>query len=262
MLSEKVELLGKGLYDDIPPQLTLTSMPTVTELDYVGAEDFDEVMLDTILPKCVKEKINFRKLLEIDYQWVCRALRLLNYGPYHTTNSIYCSKCGKVSSGEYRVDLRTIPCNPLPEGFKNDIVIDKSKFLDFESDIHISLFTIQDQINAYKDNAFKNELRGRVNTELARICYMIKSIGDDSGLTPIQVKLTIDDKISPADYIILKDEVNKLTDYGLRAGGTCTCPKCHSTEAAFIALMDDKFFRPTVGDLREWRNDKSTRKSN
>ena len=40
-ISEKIELLGKGLYDDIPDQLTLKNIPTASELDYVGAEDFD-----------------------------------------------------------------------------------------------------------------------------------------------------------------------------------------------------------------------------
>ena len=46
MMSEKVELLGKGLYNDIPDQLTLKAIPTVSELDYVGSEDFEETMLN------------------------------------------------------------------------------------------------------------------------------------------------------------------------------------------------------------------------
>ena len=39
-LSEQIELLGKGLYSasksNIPDVLTIKSIPTVTELDYVG----------------------------------------------------------------------------------------------------------------------------------------------------------------------------------------------------------------------------------
>lgn len=49
-----------------------------------------------------------------------------------------------------------------------------------------------------------------------------------------------------------------MTDYGLRAGGTVTCPKCHSNTAAFIALVDDRFFRPTLGDLRQWKRSRDT----
>ena len=36
------------------------------------------------------------------------------------------------------------------------------------------------------------------------------------------------------------------------------CPKCGDTEAAFLSLVDEKFFRPTLGDLREWKNSKSS----
>ena len=92
MISEKIELLGKGLYKDIPDVLTLHNIPTASELDYVGNEDFDKTMLENILPSAVEEKINFYDLLELDYQWICRCLRILNYGPYYTTNTIFCNE--------------------------------------------------------------------------------------------------------------------------------------------------------------------------
>ena len=258
MISEKIQLLGKGLYTDIPDELTLTSIPTASELDYVGSEDFEATMLDKILPQAVAEKVNFRNLLEIDFQWICRCLRLLNYGPYHTTNAIFCSECNKTSYGEYRVDLRTIGCKELPEGFVNEIKVPKDSFLDFEGDIILKLPTIQETMNAYKDKAFINE-KGRVNRELARMCYMIKSIKGKKNLTPIEIKMMIQKELTSADYIILKDEISNLTDYGLRAGGSTTCPKCNSHDAAFIALVDDRFLRPTLGDLRQWKHDRSSR---
>lgn len=260
MISEKIQLLGKGLYTDIPDELTLTSIPTASELDYVGSEDFEATMLDKILPQAVSEKVNFRNLLEIDFQWVCRCLRILNYGPYHTTNAIFCSDCNKTSYGEYRVDLQTIECKPLPEGFTNEIKVSKDSFLDFDGDIVLKLPTIQDTMNAYKDKAFINE-KGRVNRELARMCYMIKSIKGKKNLTPIEIKMLIQKELSSADYIILKDEVANLTDYGLRAGGSTVCPKCQSRNAAFIALVDDRFLRPTLGDLREWKHHRSSREA-
>lgn len=254
-ISEKVELLGKGLYTDIPDILTLKSIPTVSELDYVGSEDFDQTMVDKILPSAVEEKINFRNLLEIDYQWICRCLRFLNYGPYHTTNTIFCGECNSVSHGEYRVNLQTIACKPLPEGFVNSLKISRDSFIDFNGDVIIKLPTIQDMINAYKDKAFITP-DGQQNRELARICYMISEIKGRSNLTPVETKIFITRDFSAADYILLKDAVTELTDYGLRAGGKVQCPKCGSKEAAFVAFTDDRFFRPTVGDLREWKNDR------
>lgn len=258
MLSEKIQLLGKGLYTDIPDELTLTSIPTASELDYVGSEDFEATMLDKILPTAVKEQINFRNLLEIDFQWLCRCLRILNYGPYHTTNTIFCPDCGKTSYGEYRVDLQTIECKPLPEGFTNEMIVSKDEFIDFEGDVVLKLPTIQETMNAYKDKAFINE-KGRVNRELARMCYMVKSIKGKKNLTPIEIKMMIQKELSSADYIILKDVVSTMTDYGLRAGGSTMCPKCQSKDAAFIALVDDRFLRPTLGDLREWKHNRSSR---
>lgn len=259
-ISEQVELLGKGLYTDIPDVLTLCSIPTASELEYVGSEDFESTMLESILPQAVKEKIDFKQLLEIDFQWLCRCLRLLNYGPYYTTNAIFCDKCLETSYGEYRVDLNSIGCKTLPEGFVNDIVISKDEFLDFNEDIHIKLPTIQQMMNARKDSLFKNK-DGKTNLELARICYMIFSIGTNSKLTPVETKMIVLNKLSSADYRILKSVVSDLTDYGLRAGGHATCPKCHNTEATFIALMDDKFFRPTLGDLREWKHSRTAGKA-
>lgn len=254
-ISEKIQLLGT--YTNIPKELTLKSMPTASELEMVGAEDFDKVMLDTILPQSIEESIDCRKLLEIDYQWICRCLRILNYGPYYTTNAIFCGSCGSSSSGEYTVDLRMIDCKPLPEDFNNDIVISKSEFLDFKSDIHLKLPTIQDILNAYKDKAFQTA-DGRINRELARICYMISAIGGRKTLTPLEIKMVIEDELSPADYSVLKSMISQLADYGLRAGGSCQCPKCKSNAGAFLALVDDKFFRPTLGDLRRWRDARST----
>ncbi len=255
MIAEKIELLGKGLYTDIPNELTLNAIPTVSELDYVGSEDFEATMLDKILPAAVEEKINFHKLLEIDFTWVCRCLRFLNYGPYYTTPSIFCDKCGQVT-GSAMVDLRTVGCTPLPEVFTNDIVIKKDEFIDFKEDVHMKLLTIQERINAFKDPMFTSN--GRVNREYARLCYSITSIGHDKAVTPMEVKTTIEKKMSRADYLILLDVSKELTNYGLRAGGSTTCPRCGGN-AAFIALVDDRFLRPTMGDLKAGRNDRRAR---
>ena len=256
-ISEKIELLGKGLYGNIPDVLTLSGIPTASELDYVSSEDFDKTMLDTILPQAVEEKIDFYQLLEIDYYWICRCLRILNYGPYFTTNAIFCSDCGKVSYGDYSVDTRTVEVKVLPEGFINDVVIDKDEFIDFRKDIHLKLPTIADRLNSDKDKTFQDS-RGNRNSELARICYCIKSIGKDDRLTPIDIRYKILSEFSPADYQVLKTRVYELTDYGLRSGGVCGCPKCHGRNASFLAMVDDRFFRPTLGDLRNWKRDRSS----
>lgn len=260
MIAEKIELLGKGLYADksIPDVLTLKAIPTSSELDYVGAEDFEEVMLDKILPLAVEENINFHNLLEIDFYWLCRCLRFLNYGPYMTTHALYCTgNCGEVR-GEARVDMRSVGCKPLPEGFTNDVVIKKNEFLDFKGDVHLHLLTIQEKINAFKDSLFKNA-QGQTNREFARLCYSISSIGEEKkDVTPVSVKIAIENQISPADYIVLRERSRELTDYGLRAGGSTVCPRCGKM-ASFIALVDDRFLRPTLGDIKAGRDDRTAR---
>ncbi len=254
MVSEKIELLGKGLYKDIPDVLTLKSIPTASELDYVGSEDFERTMLDKILPTAVEENVNFNNLLEIDYFWICRCLRILNYGPYYTTNSIYCGDCKQVSHGDFDVNLNTIECQPPPEGFVNDIVIGKDDFIDFDGDIHMKLLTIGRTLDSYGDDAFKDK-NGGSNQEFARLCYSITSIKNEKNLTPIEIKLKLQNSLSAADYVILKKRYEELTRFGVRAGGYAQCPKCGSMEASFIALTDDKFFRPTLGNLRRWKYD-------
>ena len=249
--SEKIELLGKGLYTSIPDVLTLQSIPTASELEFVSSEDFEQTMLDSILPQAVQEKIDFRQLFEIDFYWICRALRILNYGPYFTTNVLFCSNCGESSHGEYTVDLRTVDCKVLPPKFINDIVISKDEFLDFNEDVHVKLPTIQDMLNAENDNSFN--VGDKSNTQLARICYMISEVGTKKNLNPVEAKMLVTQRFNSADYIILKNKIQELTDYGLRAAGVAKCPKCGKNDAAFLALVNDKFFRPTMGDLRKWR---------
>lgn len=259
MMSEKIQLLCGDLYKDIPKELTMSAIPTVSELDYVGSEDFEATMLDKILPQAIKEKINFRELFEIDFYWVCRCLRILNYGPYFTTNAVYCPDCNTTSRGEYIVDLRTVGCKMLPEGFNNHIVISKDEFLDYDKDITIRLLTIQEVLNCAQDKAFAVGDRG-INRSYSKVCYSVKAIGERTDLNPIDVKVEIEEHMSSADYIILRDRVTDLVDYGLRLGGSTVCPACGQKNATYVALVDDRFLRPTLGDLKQWKADRSSGK--
>ena len=256
----KVDLIGKGLYENIPDQLTLKALPTVSELDYVNGEELDTVLLEKILPEAIEEKVKLDDLLYIDFEWVCRCLRFLNFGPYCTANSVFCDECGNTSYGEYVVRLDSVSSKQLPEKFANEITIKKESFLDFNGDAILKLPTIREMLNAYKDKAFQDTRNGRSNRELARICYMVKKLGNKASFTPVELSVYIKTSMSPADYLILKGEVNELSDYGLRAGGTATCPKCGNNDAAFLAMSDDKFMRPTLEDLRAWKADLAPKK--
>ncbi len=258
-VSEKIQLLGKGMYKDIPDELTLNAIPTSAELDYVGGDDFDKTMIEKIFPQAITEDINFSELLQVDYQWICRCLRILNYGPYHTTNNIMCSACGEVSSGEYQVDLRTVNCVPIPAGTKNEFQLTKESFIDFDGEITFKMLTMKELFASQQDKTFANK-DGSINKQLSRICYMIKSFKGKTGMLPLEVKTLINKNLSPADFVILRNKMDEMTDFGLRAGGTCTCPKCGNTTAAYLALVDERFFRPTVGDLYAWRDDPDRRK--
>lgn len=257
MLTEQIELLGKGLYTgkNIPDVLNLKSIPTATELDYIGAEDFDNAMVTKILPKSVEESIPFGDLLAIDYYWICRGLRMLSYGPYYTTNSVFCADCREVSYGEHRVDLRTVGVNVIPEGFDNKVELTEDDFIDFKKKLTISLITINEQIQKEKDKIFESK-EGVMNRNLATVCYAIKKV-NGTPVTPLDNKAMIEKEMSAADYAILKDLVHSKLNFGLQSGGKTICPKCGSPNCAFMALIDDRFFRPTLGDLKQWKADRS-----
>ena len=120
------------------------------------------------------------------------------------------------------------------------------------------MLTIQEALDLAHDNLFKRP-NGEVNTQFARVCYSIDSMGQKKGMDHVAAKLEIENKMSPADYKVLVGVVKDLIDYGLRAGGRCQCPQCRGTDATFIALADDRFFRPTVGDIRKGRDDRRIR---
>lgn len=254
MLSETVVLFGKGLYKTIPDSIKLSAVPTASELEYVGAEDFDSTMLNTIFPEVIEdsEGMDFKELLEVDYDWICRCLRMKSYGPFFNTNRIFCSNCDKVHRGDYTVDLRNVGVNLIPEGFINRIAIDSDEFIDFKDNIVMHLMTMQDHLAMQKDTAFDRK-NGSKDVTLARMCYSIKQIGLHENMTPLDVRAYIKNNMSSADYEILKSIVNENDNYGLQFTGSATCPVCGSTDAYFIALQQDKFFRPTVGDLRNFK---------
>ena len=260
-ISEKIELLGGDYYKDvgIPKTLTLTSIPTASELEYVSAEDFAETMIASILPKAIEEKINFNALLEIDYQCILRCLRIINYGPYYTTNVIRCPNCG-AKYGEFQVNLQGVECIPLPPDFNGEFVIKRDEFIDYQGDVKFKMLTIREALNAMKDPQFEDKQDKKIDRRLARLCYSIKSMGTDVHLNPVEVRLKILKELSAADYVILKEMSKQLTNYGLRAGGNCIC-SCGSEEAVFIAPVDDRYFRPTMGDLRTWKADKRKREA-
>lgn len=271
-MTEQIELLGRNLYNgEIPGILTLKSLPTTTELELVGAEEFDTKMLDEILPQALEEKIDTHKLLEFDYDYILRSLRILNYGPYYTTPLIICPTCNQIINQPAQVNLRTVECKPIPETMtKNEIRISHTEFIDFPNDIYIHLLTMGEVLAAKQDPLFKKPQNDESNkggaayaiSDLGRTCYMIHHIAD-AAVTPLEAKSTIQSKMSPADYKLLLGKINEVTDFGLRSRGSCICPRCGSPKAAYPVFIDERFFRISVADIRKWRDDKNAeRKDN
>lgn len=255
MLSEKVVLIAQDAYSTIPNELNVNAVPTATELEYVGAEDFDKAMVNDVLPKVVddSEGMDFSELYDFDYDWLCRCLRLKSYGPYFTTNRIFCPDCNDVHRGEYQVDLRSVPITPMPKGFVNDLTIDADEFIECKDRIYFKLLTVKDKMHIDQDTMFDRS-DGTKNLSLARLCYQIKSIGNQKDMTPLDVRQYITKKMSAADYEILKDCVAKLTNFGMHVMGYTACPVCGSKNAYYIALQQDKFFRPSVGDIKQYKS--------
>lgn len=255
MLSEKVVLIAQNAYKTIPNEIQINAVPTATELEYVGAEDFDRTMVNDVLPKVVEdsEGMDFSELYDFDYDWICRCLRMKSYGPFFTTNRIFCPNCGEVNKGEYKVDLRSVGVNVLPDGFVNKLVVDSDEFIDCKDSFTFKLLTIQDKMHIAQDTLF-DRADGTKNVALARICYKVKAIGSQKDLTPVDVRQYILNKMSAADYEILKDSIAKQSNYGLLAMGNTACPVCGSNDAYFIAMQQDKFFRPSVGDIKEFKS--------
>lgn len=255
MLSEKVVLIAQDAYSTIPNELNINAVPTATELEYVGAEDFDKAMVHDVLPKVVddSEGMDFSELYDFDYDWLCRCLRLKSYGPYFTTNRIFCPDCNDAHRGEYQVDLRSVPITPMPKGFVNDLTVDADEFIDCKDRISFKLLTVKDKMHIDQDAMFDRS-DGTKNLSLARLCYQIKSIGNQKDMTPLDVRQYITKKMSAADYEILKDCVAKLTNFGMHVMGYTACPVCGSKNAYYIALQQDKFFRPSVGDIKQYKS--------
>lgn len=253
-VTEKIELMGTPYYDGaMPDVLTLTELPTASELDYVSAEDFNGTMLDDILPGCIEEDIDPKRLLDLDYYWVLRALRIMNYGPYIDVSRIFCPDCNQITDGQFQCDVRTIEAKPLPEDIDKRLRISKDEFIGFDKDIDLKLLTIQDVLNYNKDKQFRDAL-DRLDGAFARMCYSIKAIGGIPA-DPVSARHTIKSEMGPADYRILKEITGELTDFGLRRSGHCQCPACKSNNARFFAFVDDEFFRPSLENLRRWRRD-------
>lgn len=254
MLSETVVLMGKGLYSTIPDQVRIGALPTASELEYVGSEDFDRTMIRTILPEVVEDgkDMDFGELLEIDYEWLCRCIRMKSYGPFFTTNRVYCPNCNKSHKGKYVVDLRTVGINPVPDDFTNNVAVSSDEFIDVKDDFTVKLMSMKDHMAMEKDTLFQRK-DGSRNVALSRICYMIKNISSKGNVTPVDVLAYIRKSMSPADYEILKSLASSYDNYGLQITGSTECPVCGSRDAYYIAFQQDKFFRPSLGDVQQFK---------
>jgi len=238
-ISEKVQLLGT--YTNIPKVVTISSINTEDELRYVGDESYIDLMLNDMFPKLIVEDIDYDSLLEIDFHWLCRCIRILSFGPIHSTNSIFCDNCHKTTYGEYKVNLNTVACKPIPKDAPSIYMVNRSEFLEFESDVFFKLLTIAEANKMSQDDTFIRR-NGKVDVIVGRLCYMITAIGDRDNLKPYDVYHILKNEISSADYQLLRAVITSMSDYGLRSGGKARCPKCHSNEAAFIALQDDRYY--------------------
>jgi len=238
-ISEKLQLLCK--YDNIPSELTISAILTEDELRYVGDESFLDLMLTVILPKVVAEDVDFYKLFEIDFNWICRCLRILSFGPIYTTNSIFCDSCHNTTYGEYKVNLNSVKCIPIPDDTPEIMRVSKHEFIDFDKDIFFKLPTIGEIQNMMKNQLFirKDTV---IDALLGRLCCMITCIGDQVDISDKSILDIFKNKMISADYQILRAIINQMTNFGLESCGKTQCPRCKSIDATFIALPDDRYY--------------------
>ena len=258
-MTEQVSLMGAGLYDGIPDTITISELPTASELDYVAADDFHEVMLTKILPKCIEEDFDPKKLFEFDYYWVLRCLRIMNYGPYVEVGRIFCANCNEYTDGPFQCDVTAVESKPVPPNVRDMLHISRNEFMNFQKDVDLKLLTIQDVLNSRKDKQFQDAL-GNHDSSFARLCYEITAIGGIPA-DPVSTRTTIKSELSPADYRILQAVSRELLDFGLRSGGKVrhTCTNCGSDDGRFFVFVDEQFFRPSLDSLREWRKNRDRR---
>lgn len=232
-ITERVQLLGN--YQSIPKVLTISSLDTSKDMSLVGEEDYDSMLLFRVIPELVQEKVDLSELLEIDFRWLCRCIRILSYGSIHTTNSIFCNDCGKTSYGDYKVNLNTVICKPLPSLFDNQIILHKDEFIELTDIIIMKLPTIAQVLDAVADKRFDHR-------SIAEFCYSVLSINNKVMTDPAEVLQYLSQYVSVADYWIMKELYFHLSDYGLRSGGRTQCPHCNKNTGVFVALPDDRFF--------------------
>lgn len=234
-LSEKVSLLST--YPDIPSVLTISAITTEHELELVSSEDYDRTMIDSIFPKVIKEDIEFYTLLEIDYQWLCRCIRMLSYGNEVTARSIICDDCEAVCQGEYKVDFRYVDCKPLPVGFNNQCKVQTWETFDESIFVRFHLLTIREYLDVL-DTLYLYDN----NAVLSRVCHMIDKVNDIQLDNPVKAKEYILNTMSAAEYQMICNQMLQRADYGLRSYGSIKCPKCKSNNARFLMLPNDIYF--------------------
>lgn len=223
LISEKLRLLGS--YQDIPQTLTISAMTTELELMLVSSEDYYQSMIDDIFPNIISEKFNYLNLLEVDFQWICRCLRILSYGPETTITAITCPDCGQVSYGEYKINFNSVGCSEIPNRLRSG----RDVIYIGDNEFWYHLLTMKEVISL-SDQPDVHKL-------VSMICGYSHYIDDD-----IETKLYWVNKLSCAEYVILSSKLKEVSNLGLCDRGNVQCPKCFSKNSVFILPKDDKFF--------------------
>lgn len=257
---------GSNFYgEDVPKTITIKTTTTGDELEKCAAEAFHNVMVEKILPRCIEPKFNFRKLLEIDYNIILRKMLAVSCGPFVKPTNLTCSDCGAfIKNPEELASLETVETTPIPEDIGDEIVCPAGELLYNEDEIHLRFTRVS---NILSDSALLQKLRQananitreQLQYELSmnRLAYLLKSAGPPEEQKPFadfNFAIGYLKRMDANDIRMLAKFYSDATTYGDSPLVKTKCPVCQGHNAEFQNVITAYSFRPTVEQLRAWRD--------
>nr|DAY17822.1 MAG TPA: baseplate protein [Caudoviricetes sp.] len=233
-----ITLPSKGvLYSDeaLKGEIIISMLTTKDEKEIFGSSNIANV-LDNLIRRHTKPRVNPDELLQGDYMYILFKLRQLSYGDEYTTEE-FCNACGEERKFKYNISDIQVYDNELQKTYTSKMPISGDI-------VEWRLLTNGDFKRMDKDIKQSGERIKNFNKSAERYVQLVEralvSINGNE-LKSGEARAYVENMVG-RDSAFIRNEMGNIKT-GLRETVLATCTVCGNEQEVSVA-MNGEFFRP------------------
>lgn len=243
----KLPSLGKVYKGKIPSELEVSSITTRMEKEIFAASN-KKTIVDSILEKCIKTKIDVELLVEQDKDELLRNIRMVTYGRKYTAEvrckNVMATEHESKSTFEAEIDLGKVEVRYL----EDESLLKREIELEVSGDKIILELLDGDLVSSAKELAKeaseKNKTAEVDELEYYIIALAVKSVNGNDKMGYMKTLDYLLDDCHPSDYTQIYTKYTEINDtFGANQVLTVECTDCGHKNKILIP-KNREFFRP------------------